>query len=205
LAVYCFGHNVLNPVPNLTRYEEVAVALIDKAIFSAALMFLIFGLVFEASGFGAFVAGHLGGLLLVIIGIPMFWAGWDMSGARGFSCATASALNMFDAASTVAFWNFEINPVVTAVGPTLFMMAKIICSMVIMLYARLHKNPERGGIILSIFFSLIVGWNLGQNVFAYLGLFEITYGLLLGTVLSFAAAGLVMLMLFSGEKIRLRA
>jgi len=181
------------------------VALIDKAIFSSALMFLVFGLIFEASGFGAFVAGHLGGLLLVIIGIPMFWAGWDMSGARGFSCATASALNMFDAASTVAFWNFEINPVVRGVGPTLFLMAKIICSIVIVLYAKLHKNPKKGGLILSVFFSLIVGWNLGQNVFAYLGLLDITCGLLLGALLSFTAATLVMLMLFSDEKIRLRA
>jgi len=180
-------------------------ALIDKAIFSSALMFLVFGLVFEASGFGAFVAGHVGGLLLVIIGIPMFWAGWDMSGARGFSCATASALNMFDAASTVAFWNFEINPVVKAVGPTLFLMAKIVCSIVIVLYAKLHKNPKKGGLILSMFFSLIVGWNLGQNVFAYLGLLDVTFGLFLGAVLSFAAATLVVLMLFSDEKIRLKA
>lgn len=81
-------------------------SLIDNAIFSSALLFLVVGLVFEASGFGTFVAGHLGGLLLVIIGIPMFWAGWNISGAREISCATASALNMFDAASTIAFWNF---------------------------------------------------------------------------------------------------
>jgi len=181
------------------------VSLIDKAVLSSALFFLVVGLVLEASGFGTFVAGHLGGLLLVIIGIPMFWAGWNMSGAREFSCAVASALNMFDAASTVAFWNFELNPVVKAAGPTLFLSAKIVCSIVIVLYAKFHSNPRKGGIILSAFLSLIVGWNLGQNAFAYLGLFDITLGLLLGASVSIVAAALVLLMLFLDQKTKLKA
>ena len=37
-----------------------------------------------------------------------------MSGAREFSCVIAAVLNMFDVASTVSFWNFEINPIAQA-------------------------------------------------------------------------------------------
>jgi hypothetical protein len=181
------------------------VSVIDNAILSSALLFIVVGLVFEASGFGTFVAGHLGGLLLVVIGIPMFWAGWNISGAREFSCATASALNMFDAASTIAFWNFELNPVVKAAGPTLFLIAKVVCSIVIVLYAKFHSNPRKGGLILSAFFSLIVGWNLGQNAIVYLGLLDINSGLLLGVAMSFTAAALVVLMLFSDKRISLKA
>lgn len=171
----------------------------NQASFSFAIFLLALGLIFEASGFGIFVAGHLDGLLLVFIGVSMFWGGWAESGARGFSCATAAILNMFDAASTVAFWNFDVNPVVQTIGPTAFMIAKIICSITIMLYAKLHDNPKKGGLILTAFFALIVGWNLGQHTLAYLGLRDFTFGILLGTVFSFAASAVVLLILFMSE------
>ena len=176
------------------------VALLDHIIFSFAIFLLVIGLIFEASGFGTFIAGHPGSLLLVIIGISMFWAGWTISGARSFSCAIASALNMFDAASTLAFWNFEINPAVRYIGPPLFLAAKIFCSIVIVLYAKFHHAPKKGGLLLSLFFAVIVGWNLGQHTLAYLGLSDITLGLFFGTLLSFIAASIVVLMLFLGEK-----
>jgi len=178
--------------------------LLDKAIFSSAVFLLILGLLFEASGFGTFVAGQASGLLLVIIGIPMFWAGWTLSGAKGFPCATAAALNMLDAASTLAFWNFEINPAVRQMGPTLFLIAKIICSIVIAMYAKFHQAPRRGGLMLSVLFAVIVGWNLSQHTLAYLGLSDITIGLLFGTLLSLATSSMVVLMLFLGEKVMLK-
>jgi hypothetical protein len=160
----------------------------------------VIGLIFEASGFGVFIAGQPGALLLVVIGISMFWAGWTISGARSFSCAIASALNMFDAASTLAFWNFEINPAVRSIGPALFLVSKICCSIVIVLYAKFHQAPKKGGTMLSLLFAAIVGWNLGQHTLAYLGLSNVTLGLLFGTLLSFVAASMVVLMLFLGEK-----
>jgi len=178
--------------------------LLDKAIFSSAIFLLTLGLLFEASGFGTFIAGHTGGLLLVIMGISMFWAGWIISGAPGFPCATAAALNMFDAASTLAFWNFEINTAVRFIGPTLFLIAKIVCSIVIALYAKFHHTPRRGGLILSVLFAVIVGWNLSQHTLAYLGLSDITLSLLFGTLLSFATSSVVVLMLFLGEKTTLK-
>jgi hypothetical protein len=180
------------------------VALLDHVIFSFAIFLLVIGLIFEASGFGTFVAGYSGGLLLVVIGISMFWAGWTISGARSFSCAVASALNMFDAASTLAFWNFEINPAVRYIGTPLFLVAKIFCSIVIVLYAKFHHTTKKGGLLLSVFFAGIVGWNLGQHTLAYLGLSDITLGLLFGTSLSFAAASIVALMLLLGEKVTLK-
>jgi hypothetical protein len=176
------------------------VALLDGIIFASAIFLLVIGLIFEASGFGTFIAGQPGALLLVVIGISMFWAGWSISGARSFSCATASALNMFDAASTLAFWNFEINPAVRSIGPTLFLVSKISCSIVIVLYAKFHHAPKRGGIILSLLLAAIVGWNLSQHTLAYLGLSNVTLGLFFGTLLSFVAASIVVLMLFLGEK-----
>jgi hypothetical protein len=179
------------------------VALIDKAVFSTAIFLLILGLILEASGFGIFVTGRLDGLLLVVIGISMFWGGWIMSGARGFSCATAAALNIFDAASTVSFWNFEINPIARTAGPTAFMMAKILCSIAIVLYAKLHGDPREGGLVLSAFLALIVGWNLGQHLLAYLGLRHFAYGVLFGTVFSFVASAVVLLMLFISENRKL--
>jgi len=175
------------------------VTLMDQAVFSSAIFLLVVGLVLEASGFGIFVVGRLDGLLLVVIGVSMFWGGWVMSGARGSSCATAALLNMLDAASTVSFWNFEVNPFVRTVGPTAFLIAKILCSVTIMLYAKFHGNPRKGGLFLTVFFALIVGWNLGQHTLAYLGLRDFAYGIFLGTVFSFAASVVILLMLFMSE------
>ena len=150
-------------------------ALLDKAVFSLGAFSLVIGLLFEASGFGAFVAGQTGGLLLAIIGISMFWAGWVISGAQSFPCAVAAALNMFDAASTLAFWNFEVNPTVLYLGPTLFLTAKVVCSIVIVLFAKFHPAPRRGGLLLSVVFAVIVGWNLSQHILAYFGLSNIHF------------------------------
>jgi hypothetical protein len=178
------------------------VCLLDVIIFALAIFLLVIGLIFEASGFGTFVAGQPVALLLVVIGISMYWAGWTISGARSFSCATASVLNMFDAASTLAFWNFEINPAVRSIGPTLFIVSKIICSIVIVLYAKFHHDPKKGGIILSLLFAAVVGWNLSQHTLAYFGFSNVALGLLFGTLLSFVAASIVVFMLFLGEKTR---
>lgn len=174
--------------------------LVDHITFSWAVFLLVLGLIFEASGFGIFVAGRLDGFIIIVIGVTMFWGGWILSGARGFSCASAAVLNMFDAASTAAFWNFEINPVVLAAGPTIFMIAKVACSLTIMLYAKLHANPRRGGIALTVFFSLIVGWNLSQHLMAYLDLKDFAYGIFLGTMLSFVASAIILYALFMSEK-----
>jgi len=176
------------------------VELIDHLVFSWAVLLLVFGLVFEASGFGVFVAGRLDGLILIIIGVTMYWGGWILSRARSFSCALAAVLNMFDAASTVSFWNFEINPVVLVAGPTIFMIAKIACSLTIMLYAKFHKNPRRGGIMLSVFFAFIVAWNLSQHSMAYLGFKDFEYGLLLGSIFSLTASAIVLYSLVISER-----
>lgn len=175
--------------------------LIDHVMFLWAVFLLVLGLIFEASGFGIFVAGRLDGFVMIVIGVTMFWGGWILSRARGFSCSAAAVLNMFDAASTVAFWNFEINPFVLAVGPTIFMIAKITCSLTIMLYAKLHVNPRRGGIALMVFFALIVGWNLSQHLMAYMGIKDFAYGILLGSVFSFAASAAILYALLISEKI----
>ena len=178
--------------------------LLDHIVFSFAVFLLVIGLILEASGFGAFIAGHSGSLLLVIIGISLFWAGWTISGARSLSCALASALNMFDAASTLVFWNFEINPAVRYIGQPLFLAAKVFSSIAIVLYAKFHHAPKKGGVLLSLFFAVIVGWNLGQHTLAYLGLSDINLGLFFGTLLSLIAASIVVLMLSLGEKITLK-
>jgi len=178
------------------------VGLFDYAVFSWAIFLLVLGLIFEASGFGVFVAGRLDGFILIVIGVTMFWGGWILSGARGFWCAAAAVLNMFDTASTVAFWALEINPIVLAIGPTIFMIAKITCSLAIMLYAKLHANPKKGGIALTVFFALIVGWNLGQHLAAYLGLKDFTYGILLGIMFSFLASAIVLYALYLSRKTR---
>ncbi len=175
--------------------------LIDYVRFLWAIFLLVLGLIFVASGFGVFVAGRLDGVIFIVIGVTMFWGGWILSHARGFSCAVAAVLNMVDAASTVAFWNFEINPVVLAAGPTIFMTAKVVCSLTIMLYAKLSANPRRGGIALTVFFAFIVGWNLSQHVMAYLGLIDLGYGILLVTVFSFATAAIVLYAIFKNRKI----
>ncbi len=174
--------------------------LFDNLMFSWAILLLVLGLVFGASGFGILVTGRLDGFVIILIGVTMFWGGWIMSRARGAWCAAAAVLNMFDAASTAAFWNFEINPFVVAVGPTMFMIAKIASSIAIMLYAKLHSNPRKGGIALTVIFTLIVGWNLSQQLMTYLGLKDFAYGILFGTMLSFAASVIVLYALFKSEK-----
>jgi hypothetical protein len=182
-------------------FEELeVVGLIDYVMLSWAIFLLVLGLIFEASGFGIFVAGRLDGFIFIVLGVTMFWGGWILSGARGFWCAAAAVLNMFDAASTVVFWNLEINPIVLTAGPTIFMIAKITCSLTIMLYAKLHASPRRGGIALTVFFAFIVGWNLGQHLMAYLGLKDFAHGILLGIMFSFLASAIVLYVLFIGGK-----
>jgi hypothetical protein len=164
------------------------VGLVDYVVFVWAVFLLMIGLIFVASGFGVFVIGRLDGFIFIIIGVAMFWGGWTLGGAHGFSCAAAAVLNMLDAASTVAFWSFEVNPFVLAAGPTIFMVAKAACSLAIMVFAKLHPNPGKGGIFLAAFFALIIGWNLSQYTLAYLGLVDIVYGIFIGTLLSFVAS-----------------
>lgn len=173
--------------------------LFEYAMFLWAIFLLVLGLIFQASGFGVFVTGRLDGFILVVIGVTMFWGGWILSGARGFWCAAAAVLNMFDTASAVAFWAFEINPLIRTVGPTIFMIAKITSSLTIMLYAKLHVNPRRGGILMTLFFALIVGWNIGQHLVAYLGLKDFAYGILLGIISSFLASTIVIYALFTSR------
>ncbi|MEM3088830.1 MAG: hypothetical protein QXP20_06935, partial [Candidatus Bathyarchaeia archaeon] len=107
----------------------------DYIVFFCAIFLIIVGLILTASGFGIFIVGRLDGFAILCLGLAMFWGGWTMSEAKGFPCAAAALLNIVDAASTVAFWNFEINPLVLTVGPTLFMIAKLMSSLAIMLYA----------------------------------------------------------------------
>jgi hypothetical protein len=175
------------------------VGLFDYLVFLWAIFLIVLGLIFVASGFGVFVSGRLDGFIFVIIGVAMFWGGWVLSGARGFSCAVAAVLNMFDAASTVAFWSFEINPFVLAAGPTIFMSAKVACSLAITVYAKMHPHPSRGGVLLAAFFAVIVGWNLSQYMLAYLGLVESVYGIFVGTFLSFSAVVIVIFILFKSR------
>lgn len=176
-------------------------SLIDYIIFSWAIFLLVLGLISMASGFGILVSGRLDGFILVVIGVTMFWGGWILSGASEFWCAVAAVLNMFDTASTVAFWTFEINPIVLASGPTIFIIAKIACSLTLMLYAKLHANPRKGGIALAVFFAFIVGWDLGQHVIAYLDLRGFTHGILLGTIFSLSASVTILLGIFLSKKI----
>jgi hypothetical protein len=170
--------------------------LVESLIFSCAVFLLLVGLIFTASGFGIFVVGRFDGIILIVSGIAMFWGGWIMSGARGFPCGAAAVLNMFDAASTVALWNFEVNPVILSVGPTLFLVAKIASSLTIMLYAKLHSNPRKGGILLSLFYAMIVGWNLSQHFRIYLGLETFSYGIILGAAFSLSASVAVLYFIF---------
>jgi len=158
------------------------VELIDHFVFSWAVLLLVLGLIFEASGFGIFVAGRLDGFILIVIGVTMYWGGWILSRARSFSC---------------------INPVVLAAGPTIFMIAKIACSLTIMLYAKLHTNPRRGGIALTVFFAFIVTWNLSQHLMAYLGFKDFAYVILLGTIFSFVASAIVLYTLFISARMKL--
>lgn len=171
---------------------------IDKAVFCSAMFLIVVGLIFEASGFGILVVGRLDGIILIVMGITMFWGGWMMSGAHGFLYAVAAVLNMFDAASTISFWNYEVNPLVHIAGPTIFLVAKVVCSITIMLYAKLHHNGRRAGILLTLFFSIVVGWNIGQHVLAYMGLRVISYQIFVQVVaagISLAVSGTAILLL----------
>jgi hypothetical protein len=169
---------------------------IDYLIFSWAIFLIVLGLLFTASGFGIFVAGRLDGIILIISGVTMYWGGWIISGAHSFPCAIAAILNILDASSTVAFWNFEVNPVVLAAGPAWFLIAKIVSSLTIMLYAKFYSNPRKGGIALSVFYAVIVGWNMSQHFSAYLGLETLDYGIILGTLFSFLASAIVLYVIF---------
>lgn len=134
----------------------------EKTVVPASIGLLLLGLLFVAGGFGAFVAGHLEGMLIVFVGVAMLWAGWIGSQARGISCLIAATLNTLDAAITLASWNYEANPFVVSEGPTLFLSAKLILSFAIVAFARTAPNPRKGGYMLSGALSLIIAWNLGQ-------------------------------------------
>lgn len=175
--------------------------LIDHIGFLWAIFLIVVGLILEATGFGIFVIGRLDGFIFVVVGVTMFWAGWVISGARGFSCVLAAVLNMFDAALTVAFWNFEINPVVLAQGPTIFMLTKVTCSLAIMLYAKFHANPGRGGTALAAFFTFVVAWNLSQHLMVSAGLRDFSYGILLGSMVSIGASAIVLYVLVRNENL----
>lgn len=178
--------------------------LIDYLAFSWAIFLLVVGLILTASGFGIFVVSRLEGFVMILLGLAMFWGGWIISGASGFPCAIAALLNIIDAASTVAFWNFEVNPFVLQLGPTLFLIAKITASLSIMLYAKLHPNPRKGGILLAVFFALIVGWNLSQHLRAYLDIRAFNYALFLGATFSFIASAIVLFAIFISERMEKR-
>jgi hypothetical protein len=135
---------------------------LEKTVVPASFGLLLLGLLFVAGGFGAFVAGHLEGMLIVFVGVAMLWAGWIGSQAKGLSCLCAAALNTIDAAITLASWNYEANPFVLSEGPTLFLSAKLLLSFAIVAFARTAPNPRKGGYLLSGALSLIIAWNLGQ-------------------------------------------
>jgi hypothetical protein len=59
--------------------------------------------------------------------------------------------------------------------------------------------------MMSVVFAGVVGWNLSQHTLAYLGLSDLTTGLLFGTLLSFIASAVVILMLLLSEKIALKS
>jgi hypothetical protein len=135
---------------------------LERIITPASISILLLGLLFVAGGFGTFVAGHVEGLLVVFVGVAMLWAGWVGSQARGLASLAAASLNIMDAAVTLASWNYEVNPLVLSTGPTLFVVAKLLCSVAIVLYARTAPSPNRGGYVLAIAFALILAWNLSQ-------------------------------------------
>jgi hypothetical protein len=178
--------------------------LVDYLAFTWAISLLVVGLIFTASGFGIFVVNRLEGIVMILLGLSMFWGGWIISGAKGSPCAMAALLNIIDAASTVAFWNFEVNPFVLKLGPTLFLTAKIVSSLSIMLYAKLHSNPRKGGILLAVFFAIIVGWNLSQHLRANLDIRAFDYALFLGAAFSFIASATVLFAIFLNERVQKR-
>jgi len=108
---------------------------------------------------------------------------------------------MLDAASTVSFWAFEVNPIVLAAGPTLFIAAKVVCSVCITLYARINPAPRRGGIALAAFFTVVVGWNLSQHILAYLGVTSVDYGIMIGVIFSFAVSAAILCILLTKTRL----
>jgi len=183
-------------------FRRDTVPIVDYYMFTVAIILTVVGLLFTASGFGIFVAGRFDGVIIIVIGLSMFWGGWSLSEAKSFPCAAAALLNMLDAASTVAFWSLEINPVALSLGPTLFLTAKITSSLAILLYAIVHPSPRKGGILLSLFFAFIVGWNLSQHLSAYYRIQSVETTLLLGATLSFTASALILYIIYITEKIQ---
>lgn len=163
---------------------------------------LALGLLFVAGGFGTFVAGHLEGLLVVFVGVAMLWAGWVGSQAKGLSCLIASSLNTLDAAVTLASWNYEVNPLVISTGPTLFIIAKLLCSVAIVLFARTAINPRKGGYVLAGALALILAWNLSQLAILSFNTRSLTEALFWGTAASVALAfGTLMVIALGRRKI----
>ncbi|MGA2971585.1 MAG: hypothetical protein ABSE39_03050 [Candidatus Bathyarchaeia archaeon] len=160
----------------------------ERVMAPAAIGLVLLGLLFVVGGFGAFVAGHLEGWLIVFIGVAMLWAGWAGSQARGLSCLIAVCLNTFDASITIASWNYEINPLVLSAGPTLFVAAKLLSSLAIVLFARTVPNPRKGGYLLSTAFALIMAWNLTQLALLSFHTESLTQALFWGSAASLAVA-----------------
>jgi hypothetical protein len=168
---------------------------LERVVAPASIGILLLGLLFVAGGFGTFVAGHLEGLLLVFVGVAMLWAGWIGSQAKGLECLIASLLNTLDASITLASWNYEVNPVVLASGPTLFIGAKMLCSVAIVLFARTASDPRRGGRALVAAFALILAWNLGQLTISNLQSGSLSSALFWGTASSMTVALLTFMVL----------
>jgi hypothetical protein len=161
---------------------------LERVVAPASIGILVLGLLFVAGGFGTFVAGHVEGLLVVFIGVAMLWAGWIGSQAKGLACLIASFLNTLDASITLASWNYEVNPLVRGSGPTLFIVAKMFCSVAIVLFARTASDPRRGGRALVAAFALILAWNLSQLALSNLRAGSLSIALFWGTASSIAVA-----------------
>jgi hypothetical protein len=161
---------------------------LERVVGPGALVILLIGLLFVAGGFGTFVAGHMEGLLVVFVGVAMSWAGWVGSQAKGLSSLIAAGLNTLDASVTLASWTHEINPFVVTTGPTMFIVAKMLCSLAIVLFARTTPNPRRGGRILASAFAIILAWNLSQLALSSFQLGSLSGALFWGTASSLAVA-----------------
>jgi len=160
----------------------------EKVMAPMSIGLVLLGLLFVVGGFGASVAGHLEGLLVVFIGVAMLWAGWVGSQAKGLSCLIAATLNTLDASVTIASWNYEINPLVLSTGPTVFVAAKLLSSLAIVLFARTVPNPRTGGYVLSTAFALIMAWNLSQLALLNFHTESLTQALLWGSAATLAVA-----------------
>jgi hypothetical protein len=160
----------------------------EKVMVPMSMGLVLLGLLFVAGGFGASVAGHLEGLLVAFIGVAMLWAGWVGSQAKGLSCLIAAILNTLDAAITIASWNYEINPLVLSTGPTIFIAAKLLSSLAIVLFARTVPNPRLGGYALSTAFAVIMAWNLSQLALLSYHTASLTQALLWGSGATLAVA-----------------